>query len=41
MTAEWDTWGSEVGQKVQDLIELEAWLRQLRERSPRQPGRTE
>lgn len=41
MTAEWDAWGSEVGQKVQDLIELEAWLRQLRERSPGQPGRTE
>jgi len=36
MVAEWDVWGSEVRQKVQDMTELEAWLRQLRERSPGQ-----
>ncbi|MBE7502866.1 MAG: hypothetical protein HS113_21810 [Verrucomicrobiales bacterium] len=40
MAAEWDAWGSEVRQKVHDLIELEAWLRQLRDRSPGQAGGT-
>jgi len=38
MVAEWDAWGSEVRQKVHDLVELEAWLRQLRDRSPGQTG---
>lgn len=40
MAAEWDAWDSEVRQKVQDLVELEAWLRQLRERSSDQTGGT-
>lgn len=40
VAAEWDAWGSEVRQKVQDLVELEAWLRQLRDRSSDQSGGT-
>jgi len=31
---EWEPWRQEVREKVGDLIELEAWLRRLREKPP-------
>lgn len=34
MAVEWEAWGSEVREKVNNLVELETWLRQLRDQSP-------
>lgn len=34
MSAEWEAWASGVREKVHDLVELETWLRQLRDQSP-------
>ena len=37
MAGEWDSWHQEVREKVSDLVELEAWLRQLHDKQSRKP----
>jgi hypothetical protein len=37
IASEWEPWREEIQQKVADLIELEAWLRRLRDQPPGQP----